>query len=293
VNRPRALRVAAYLLYGLVLGGVLFFWKFPYKSLKQGVEISVSDHLGLRVEIADLSPAFPPGFKITRCAVRAPASEGEPLFEMSQVRLRLRILPFLQGKLGVTLRGQAYNGALDGDLLLEPFSGMRHYQLKLNLRGGRLEAFTAASRLLGRPIRGEISGELQLQESPNQPEKPTGGGTFQLKGGSCGIDSPFLKVNSLDDLEVSAAMSFADGKLEINSCAFKASGLRGSIKGTLAFRSSLPQSILELSGQCQIDSGLLNLDQATGKAVPAFLEQKRPIPFRLTGTLASPNFRLF
>ena len=124
-------RALGYLLWGLILAGILIVWKFPYQSLQERLVATAGARLGVKFEITDMSPAFPFGLKLAKCAVRTMEPESNPFFEANQVRLRFKVLQLLRGSLAFTLRSQAYGGTLSGDVRLTPFYDARNYQLRV------------------------------------------------------------------------------------------------------------------------------------------------------------------
>jgi type II secretion system protein N len=290
--RGRLPQVAAYLLYALVLAGVLLIWKFPYQSLEGRIEAAASRHLGMRVEITDLSPTFPPGLKASRCVVKPWEAGREPVFEMARGSLRFRILPLLRGAAGARFYASAYGGSLSGDLSVG--LGREHpYQLTAIVQSIRLEENRAVPQLLGRRMSGTLSGEFRIDGAMGKKGGLTGGGRIEVHHGSLPVESSYLKVKSLDEVELNATMKLAGGKLVVEGCDFKAKGIQGSLKGTVNLAPVWSESVLDLAGEGQVDGTLLNLDPSLAPQVQALLQQQKALPFRLRGSLGSPQVSLF
>ena len=94
-KRKLALKITAHVFYGLILAAVLILWRFPYDRLIQRVEVTANERFGLKMEMADASPAFPPGVKLNQFSISLPELGNQPLIEASQVYLRPLFLPFL------------------------------------------------------------------------------------------------------------------------------------------------------------------------------------------------------
>ncbi len=290
--RGRLPRVAAYLLYALVLAGVLLIWKFPYQSLEGRIEAVASRHLGMRVEISDLSGTFPPGLKMSRCVVRPWEAEREPVFEMTQGFLWFRIVPLFRGTAGARFYASAYGGSLSG--VFSVGLGREHpYQLALVLRAIRLAEHRAIPQILGRRMSGTLSGDLQIGGATGKKGGSTGGGKIEVHQGSWPVNSPYLKVTSLDEVELKATVKLAEGQLAVEGCDFKAAGIQGSLKGTVNLAPVWSESVLDLAGEGQVDGTMLNLDPSIALQVQTLLQQQRPLPFHLRGTLAQPEVGLF
>lgn len=286
-------RALGYFLWGLVFAGILIVWKFPYQRLQERLVAIASAQLGVKFEITDMSPTLPFGLKLAKCAVRTMEPESKAFFEANQVRLRFKVLPLLRGSLAFTLRSQAYGGTLSGDVRLTPFYDVRKYQLSVRGQKIQLKDQSPISTLLGRPVLGKISGDINLTGPVDDLVNASGGGEFQLEEGSCPIDSAYLTTRTLEGLEVSATIELSGGSLKITECEFKAQGLQGTVSGKVILQPRLAESTLNLAGEGQLDGGMLNLPADTRRVAAAFLNRGKPLPFKVRGTVAEPEFRLF
>jgi type II secretion system protein N len=289
--RGNLLRATAYLLYALILGGILLVWKFPYSSLERRLEDVASRALeGMRVELRELSPAFPFGVKMSRCVVRTWEAGREPVFDMSQGSLRFRILPLLRGTVGVVVQGRAYGGTLSAE---GSRSRDRQYQLEAILQSLRLREHPGVAQLFGRQVSGTVSGEIRLSGPMGDKMKSSGGGKIQLRQGSWPVNSPYLNIKSLDEMELNATVMLGKGTLTVEGCDFKAVGIQGTLKGSVNLATTWSESGLELAGEGQVDGAILNLEPAVAARVQPFLQQGNPIPFHIRGTLGAPQLSIF
>ena len=286
-------KVVGYFLWGLVLAVILIVWKFPYGSLLERLDAGARARLGLRFEVSDVSPTLPPGLKLAKCTVRSTEPGSKPFLTATQVYLRIKLLPLLRGSLASTLRSQLYGGSLKGDIRLAPFYDIRQYQLRLRGQTLRLDDKTDISALLGRPLFGQISGDLELKGDLGDIVNSTGGGELQLVEGSCPIDSPFLTIQYLEGLEVSGTFALSGGILNINPCQFKGPGFEGTLNGEIKLQPYLPGSTLDLAGKGKIDPALVNLPPDKLRVAEAFFKRGKPLPFKVSGTIEVPQLRLF
>ena len=286
-------RALGYFLWGCVFAGILIVWKFPYQSLQERLVAIASAQLGVKFEITDMSPSLPFGLKLAKCAVRTMEPESKPFFEANQVRLRFKVLPLLGGRLAFTLRSQAYGGTLSGDVRLTPFYDVRNYQLRVRGQEIQLEGQSSVSTLLGRQVSGKISGDINLKGPLGDLVNASGGGEFQLEDGSCPIDSAYLRIRTLEGLEVSATIALSGGSLEITECEFKGQGFQGTVSGKVMLQPRLSGSTLNLAGEGQLDADMVNLPADKRRVAAAFLNRGKPLPFKVRGTVAEPEFRLF
>jgi type II secretion system protein N len=293
MKRVLTKRALVYFLWGLVFAGILIVWKFPYQRLQERLVAIASAQLGVKFEITDMSPTLPFGLKLAKCAVRTMEPESKVFFEANRMRLRFKVLPLLRGSLAFTLRSQAYGGTLSGDVRLTPFYDVRKYQLSVRGQKIQLKDQSPISTLLGRPISGKISGDINLTGPLDDLVNASGGGEFQLEEGSCPIDSAYLTTRTLEGLEVSATIELSGGSLKITECEFKGQGFQGTVSGKVILQPRLAESTLNLAGEGQLDGDMLNLPADKRRVAAAFLNRGKPLPFKVKGTVAEPEFRLF
>jgi type II secretion system protein N len=292
MKRVLTKRALGYFLWALVLALILIVWRFPYRSLLSRLEAVASEQLGLNFALTDVSFTLPPGLKMARCSVKS-AVGGKPFFEATRVRTRLKILSLLKGSLAFSARGRAYDGSLNGNFLVAPIPDVQRFRLRVRGETIRLEDQPVISEILGRPLTGAVSGDIELQGEFADLLKSAGRGTLQLVDGSCSIDSPFLTAKTLTGLEVSARVLLSEGSLLIEECRFKGQGLEGTVSGQVQLQPAWSRSILALSGLGQVDPNLLNIPADKRRVAEAFLNQGRSLPFKVRGTVAEPRLTLF
>ena len=211
---------------------------------------------------------------------------------MTQGSFRFRILPLLRGAVGVVLQGRAYGGTLSGDGSLSRGRD-RQYQLKAVLQSLRLGEHPGIAQLFGRQVSGTVSGEVQLSGPMGDKMKSTGGGKIQLRQGSWPVNSLYLKIKSLDEMELNATVKLGKGTLTVEGCDFKAAGIQGTLKGSVNLATTWSESALELAGEGQVDGTILNLEPAVTARVQPLLQQGKLIPFHIRGSLGAPQLSIF
>jgi len=293
MKRVLTKKVIGYFLWALFLTMVLVIWRFPYESLQEKLEAVASASLGFKFDLTEMSLTIPPGLKFAKCTVRSMDMGNKSLFEATKVHTRFKLLSLLKGDLAFTVRSQAYGGSLSGDFRLAPIHNFQNYRMRVWAQTVRLEGQSGISLLLGRPLEGEISGEIELEGVVGDLVNSAGGGNFKLVNGSCPIDSPYLKAQTLEDLEVSATIALADGNFKINDCQFNGKGFQGTLTGEVRLQPGLSSSVLNLTGRSQLDAELINLPADKGRVAEAFLNRGKPLPFKVRGTIAEPRLVIF
>ena len=286
-------KVIGYILWAMVLTMVLVIWRFPYESLQEKLEAVAGANLGLQFDLADMSFTLPPGLKFAKCTIRSMDLGSESLFELTKVHTRIKLLPLLKGNLAFTVRSEASGGSLGGDFRLAPIHNFQNYRMQVWAEKVRLEDQPGISLILGRPLEGEISGEMDLEGVVGDLLKAAGGGNFKLVDGSCPIDSPYLKVKTLEGLEVSATIKLSGGSFTISDCRFSGKGFQGALTGEVRLQPGLTNSALNLAGQGQVDAELIDFPADKGSVAETFLSRGKPLPFKVRGTIAEPRLQLF
>jgi type II secretion system protein N len=287
-------RVIGYFIWAMILTMVLVIWRFPYESLQEKLEAVASASLGFQFDLTDMSlTVLPPGLTFAKCTVRSMDVRSELLFEATKVHTRFKLLPLLKGSLAFTVHSKAYGGSLNGDFRLMPIHNFQNYRMRVWAQTVRLEDQTGMFLLLGRPLEGEISGDLELEGAVGDLVNAAGGGNFKLVNGSCPIDSPYLKARTLEELEVSASIEVSGGNVKIRDCRFRGKGFQGSLAGEVKLDPGLSGSALNLAGRGQIEAKLINLPADKRRVAAAFLNRGKPLPFHVRGTVAEPRLQLF
>ena len=293
MKRAATLKWLAYLAFVLIFAGVLICVKFPYESIESRLAELIAEHWGLKLDVADLRPTLPPKLRFGRFSLRTLGYDGLPVFCATEGYLRPRIFPLLGGKLTANIHAEAYGGCLHGEIIMKPLHALRTYSLQISWEKMRLERHPGLLQLVDRNISGELSGVLELGGPLKGLINSSGSGRLRLTDGSCPIEHPYLRVNTLDGLEVSAAVALDKGELEIDDCRFKAKGIKGRLDGKVQLQSRLFESVLDVAGQFQIDPNMLKPGTGFNSGLMSFLDNRSLLPFHLRGTVAAPTLSLF
>ena len=287
-------RVIGYFVWAMVLAMALVIWRFPYERLQEKLEAVASASSGFQFDLTDMSlTILPPGLKFAKCTVRSMDVGSELLFEATKVHTRFKLLPLLKGNLAFSVRSKAYGGSLNGDFRLMPIHNFHNYRMRVWAQTVRLEDQTGIFLLLGRPLEGEISGDMELQGVVGDLVNAAGGGNFKLVNGGCPVDSPYLKVRTLEGLKVSATVEVSGGNAKIRDCQFSGKGFQGTLDGEVKLAPELSSSALNLAGRGQIEAEMIDLPPDKLRMAEAILNRGKPLPFHVRGTIAEPRLVLF
>ena len=291
--RAATYRWLGYLLFVTVLGGLLVFYKFPYESLENKLKTAIEKRWSLKSDLTNLRPTMPPVLAFNEFSLKTLDYRGVEIFHATKGYLRPQILPLFGGNLVVTVRTEAYGGFFSGDIALKPFYKVRNYRLKASWHAIQLESQPVFRHLLERQISGRLSGKLELNGSLKEFASTSGSGEIKLIEGSFPIKYPYWKVETLNRLEVKAAIKLDGGELEISNCRFRADGLECTLEGTVRLRSRLYESVLDISGECKVDPSLIDFSSRYNKDLLALLDRNKSLPFHLRGTVIAPRLNLF
>ena len=134
---------------------------------------------------------------------------------------------------------------------------------------------------------------MELQGVVGDLVNAAGGGNFKLVNGSCPIDSPYVKVGTLEGLKVSATVEVSGGNAKIRDCQFSGKGFQGTLDGEVKLAPELSSSALNLAGRGQIEAEMIDLPPDKLRMAEAILNRGKPLPFHVRGTIAEPRLVLF
>ena len=92
---------------------------------------------------------------------------------------------------------------------------------------------------------------------------------------------------------MAATVELSSGNLKISDCQFNGKGFEGTLTGEIRLQPGLSGSVLSLAGKGQVEAELINLPADKGRMAEAFLSRGKLLPFKVRGTIAQPELRLF
>ncbi len=152
---------------------------------------------GWRLEIGELSPLFPVGLKGDAVTIAHPAS-GVPHAELFVESLEVRISPLslLTGSASGELRARLGGGSLRADFDATFDGGL---DVKAELHDIRLRRLGLLRAFLPIPLRGTLSGEIDLQTSLQDPSESEGSLRLHIAGLSVGDGQSKLPLPGMAD----------------------------------------------------------------------------------------------
>ncbi len=269
--KARLIRIARWLAYpAFYLFCLLAFayLAFPYDRLRDRVvaEIEKRGKPGQRIEIKSLTSYWLTGVRLKGVKLTLPTDEGPPRpkspFDMSapkdapkesnivieDVKVRVRILPLLIGRVRVNFSASIFGGEVSGSAPVGGSGGDVELAIE-QLDIGQIEPLVQA--VAGLPLKGTADGKLVLSATEGKMNKGTGSLDLTIKGivigdgktKVMGIELPSAKVG---DLQISAEAKDKDGVMKITKLATTGPDIDVVGDGKITMRDPAVDSILDI-----------------------------------------------
>jgi type II secretion system protein N len=273
----------------IICAALIFFYVlFPSDTVKQYLADQVRQvYPGLAVEIGRVKPGFPPGLKLYDISVY---HLGQPLAEMENLKISPDILSLFLSTTRLSFRGNGYGGTLKGQVDISKNSAKKEMTIGVDLAGIQVKQLEALSAITTHKISGNLDGTLTFKtKAPLQGVS----GKVILTDGQIEFSPPVLNQNMLSFSTIEAELMLNNRSLTINRCQIEGDQLGAQISGSVKFSGRSARKILDLSGTVNPQAALL---AKLGKNIPQLFagvnSDKRGFPFKITGTMDSPEYSL-
>ena len=263
-----------------------FYILFPSETVKEYLAHQVRRaHPGLTVEIGRLKPGFPPALKLYDVSVYL---FGQSLAEMENLKISPNILSLLMETTHLAFNGTSYGGTLKGQADINKDSANREMTIDADLAGIQVKDLEALNAITTHKISGILDGTLRFKTSaPHQGLS----GDLILTDGQIEFSPPLLNQNTLSFNTIEAEVMLNNRSLIINSCQIEGDQLGAYFSGSIKISGRSARKVLDLSGTVNPHAALL---AKLGKNLPQLLagsdSEKQGFPFRITGTMDSPEY---
>ncbi len=288
--RLRPLTIVLWLLYGLVLTGILLYVRFPTDVFKKFcIEYAETVFPGTVCKIGSLSYSFPLTFKAADVRLLNEQQLDKVVFEATSFTIR----PHLRypGK-EFTLAGDIYGGthscllSLPGEKGAFVISELEIMNLDLQRLGyqqgqlgrsftGRMNIAGEYAGVLGRLTEGEARGRVEIEE------------------GSLELLQPILSLNVLDLQNSEFDFQLKDYELQIGKGKFDGQELKGEFAGNIGMETNWLESELDIVGDLEVRASLLS-GSTRVKSIVSSLQRRHKqatLPFNISGLVDDPLFR--
>jgi len=277
-----------YLVVLLAATGFFLYQQFPAQTLEDYAASRIHRIMpGVEVKLGKAGMILPPGIKLVDVEM---FRSGNLLFHADKLKLRPELLSFFGDTRTVNFRGTVAQGTAEGSLAS---SSQMRLSVETDLKGIRLEDIPAVYDLARREIKGRLTGQITFQSRNGNLFQGTGKAGLHLLDGTVQLLFPILNMDSLDFRTIDADITLqTGGRIRIADCRFNGNQMEGSVAGTLMLAQPLEKSRLDLKGTVKPYPVLAANIRKMFPVNSLFGKQSGGIPFRIEGTLGSPQLAL-
>lgn len=285
-------RFFLYLVYAIVLTGVLLYVRFPAEKVKMYCEHRLERVIANgKASITKIDYHFPATVEFRKVKIAVQSANGK---SNEIVAERLRLFPKPDGLLtswGVV--GELYSGVFEARLEID--LGENIFGLKdIRLEKADIAAVAAGMSAIQREIRGDLTVTGEYKAKFNQPLAGRGKGSLHLGHGTVQLVRPILTLDLIDFEEINMGWEYGDNTFRIIEGKMTGQQLDADFSGTLESPFFPPLGGLDLGGLLIPREEFLEDKPQIERLVQRLMKQyKEPaVPFRVGGTLNNPTFRL-
>jgi type II secretion system protein N len=207
---------------------------------------------------------------------------------MENLKISPKILSLFLTTTHLSFKGTGYGGTVKGQMDINKNSANREMTIDADLAGIQVKELEALNALTTHQISGNLDGMLRFKTSaPHQGLS----GDLILSDGQIEFSPPLLNQNTLSFNTIEAELMLDNRSLTISSCQIEGNQLGAYFSGSIKISDRSARKILDLSGTVNPHAALL---AKLGKNIPQLLAgrdtDKQGFPFRITGTMDSPEY---
>lgn len=288
-QRMSAMRLSLYILYGIILTGILLYVRFPTEKMRNYLTSMVESAIpGTECSMGQFSYGFP--LKVKLDSLELKDSRGKhQIVLLENVALSPNLLGFgLQ--YGVT--AELYQGAVSSQLQLKPKTDEFVFD-EIELINVNAENAPFIQATMGTQFKGVLhyvgnyfgtwstAGETEMQ------------GRITLNNGLFAPRQPILTTReiSLDSLEVD--LNYTNSILTLTAGKHSGTQFHGEFKGSMKRASAKGIWQLEMQGSLVPQRDFVKQQPQISRMVKRLQKQYRQtaLPYVVKGTVSNPNFR--
>jgi type II secretion system protein N len=284
----------AYILYGLLLTGVLLYVLFPSDAFRDYLVASVEKaNPEWSLSIEAVVPSLTLGMKVSGIKVSLKENVEGTLFEAESLWVRPGLWSLLQGEPKLSFKGLAYGGRFKGRALFGEGIQEGPLVLNLELKDMQIEKHEDLLRMVGRRIKGGVDGTLTYTGKADSPMEGEGEADLKLSSGEVALLQPLFGLQSIDFDELWVKLLLRNRQVELNRAELKGPNLRGTVSGRVILREELMRSGLDLKGTVE-PLGEFHKSLASDPLTMKFINQRLKggkLSFAIQGDVDKPRLR--
>ena len=278
-----------YITYGIIILVVFLYLLFPASEIRDYlIQQAEQTSPEISVDIGTVAMSLPPGLRFSDLNV---SRQNQPVFNASEMTVIPRYLSLFSADKSFRIRGDVYQGTLNGDAMLKTAS-KRQYAADIDFNGVQVNAIAPLKELMPHQVFGSADGSIEYSTQGG----PWGEGNAEVTVSGCRVElKPALfGIQELALGKVTGVIEIKNRQAVVNEITINGTQVSGNAAGTLGLRQPLSRSTLQLEGTLKPHPSLI---KELGRTVPSQLLSQRDIvdkglPFRLSGTIDRPNFSL-
>ena len=283
-------RFLSYLVYAVVLTGILLYVRFPADKFRAYCEQRLEHLAGSReCTIAEIHYLFPAAVEFEKIRI----GQSEERKSDRIVFDKLKVSPDFSRFLSLwKMTGEMYGGSFSALLELK----MKERVLYLNsirFENGALSAMVAEMPSFQREISGKMTVSGEYTAEFDRPLKGTGNGRLHLGKGNMQLIREVLTLDVIDFDELNVLWKYGDSQIILAGGKMAGPLLNADFTGTLQPPFLPPEGRLNITGFLVAKKPFLK-DRPQIERLMQRLARKYEgsVPFRLNGTMDKPIFRL-
>lgn len=286
----RLIRIFAYLLYTLIVLGLMLWYQFPADAAKTRLESELHSFTpDLQWKIGSIGLALPADIRLNGIQISDSQGQKKPLLIIDSLFLRPDLRTYLQSKkMSTGYRLGALDGRVSGRMILAD----DHNSLRFDGSAGgiKINGLQKILQELDRTVSGTLSGSFTGKGQVRAPGINELQGKLSLVKGEISFQKPVLGMKQLAFSQVSSRIKYESGEIHFEGGRVESRLLAGEFSGTVTPVGSIARSTLKVNGALiprpEFLSGIGN-DMAVNLLKKQLQEGK--LPFTINGPLKEPG----
>ena len=284
-----------YTLYGLILTGVLLYYRFPSDAFREYLQTALNEaDARVSISITGVHPSFPLDLKLNQTEISLRDKPGTLLFRADGIQLRPQLWSLIHRELKYAYSCHAYGGELKGLINLKGFSVRGPIESITEINNVRIGDYPYLRNLIGPHIEGNLGGKITYNGEAESFMDGTSEAELKITDGRLEyLKFDPLNFQSIEIKQMEIMMNLKNGIINLTRFEFKGDKFQGSLTGKITLRKEFVQSTMELKGSIQPSATYLK-GIARTKAAFEFIKKfirKGRISFSIYGTLKKPSIR--
>ena len=249
----------------------------PSDAIK-GVLVRVADNAGYSLDFTGFGKSLPLGFKAEALEV---SSQKGSLVKLRQLRVGLKLLPLLVGKLRVGYRGTIGSGRFAGELDLGKAKGW-----SVQCKGVRLEDIPFFSTVASAQVKGELklNGDLATNKGIGEGDLK-----LEVRGADlAGVKIGEMQLPDANYKEIRGALRIENGKAVLKSFTLEGDDVYMRLKGDSVLSAPLGNSPLNLTLEMMPKPAFLERQKLVFLLFMKYQTSPGAFSLPIRGTLAHP-----